>query len=58
MEMIDLTPVLLAWIGLLASLITARLIPWLKNRTTLQNWEAEFEIVGGDNTEADGGGEA
>ena len=24
----------------------------------LQNWEAEFEIVGGDNTEADDGGEA
>ena len=40
MEMIDLTPVLLSWIGLLASLITARLIPWLKNRTTLeqQDW--------------------
>lgn len=32
--MIDLTPILQALIGLLAALITYRLIPWIKARTT------------------------
>ena len=31
---IDLTPVLQAVIGLLAALITYRLVPWIKARTT------------------------
>lgn len=34
--MIDLTPILQALIGLLATLIAARLIPWIKARTTAQ----------------------
>ena len=34
MPTIDLTPILQALIGLLAPLITARLIPWIRARTT------------------------
>lgn len=34
--MIDLTPLLQAVIALLASLITLKLIPWIKSRTTAQ----------------------
>ena len=33
---IDLTPVLQGLLGLLASLLTAKVIPWLKERTTQQ----------------------
>lgn len=32
--MIDLTPIIEALIGLLATLITVKLIPWIKARTT------------------------
>lgn len=34
MNTIDLTPILQALIGLLATLITCRLIPWLKSKMT------------------------
>lgn len=33
---IDLTPILQALIGLLAALITAKVIPWIKSKTTTQ----------------------
>lgn len=36
MNHIDLTPILQALIGLLAALITAKIIPWIKARTTTQ----------------------
>ncbi len=34
--MIDLTPILQALIGLLATVITVKLVPWIKARTTAQ----------------------
>lgn len=34
--MIDLTPLLQAMIGLIASIITLKVIPWIKARTTAQ----------------------
>ena len=37
--MIDLTPILQALIGLLAALITAKLIPWIKSRTSERQLE-------------------
>lgn len=36
---VDLTPFLQALVGLLASLITAKVIPWIKARTTAQQQE-------------------
>ena len=36
---IDLTPILQAFIGFLAALITHRLIPWIQARTTAQQQE-------------------
>jgi hypothetical protein len=36
MKMIDLTPLLQAVIALLASIITLKVIPWIKARTTAQ----------------------
>ena len=36
MEHIDLTPILQALIALLASIITFKLIPWIKSKTTTQ----------------------
>lgn len=40
MELIDLTPVVQAVLALLATLVTARLIPWIKSRTTAQQQQA------------------
>ena len=37
--MIDLTPIFQAVIALLAALITYKLIPWIKSRTTKQQQE-------------------
>lgn len=37
--MIDLTPILQALIGLLAALITAKVIPWIKSRTNARQLE-------------------
>ena len=37
--MIDLTPILQALIGLLAALVTYKLIPWIKARTTVAQQE-------------------
>lgn len=34
--MIDLTPILQALIGILAALITVKVIPWIKSKTTAQ----------------------
>ncbi len=39
MIMIDLTPIFQAVIALLAALITYKLIPWIKSRTTKQQQE-------------------
>ena len=39
LSMIDLTPVLQALIALLASIITVKVIPWLKSRTTREQQE-------------------
>ena len=36
---INLTPIFQALISLLAALITLRLIPWLKSKTTTEQWE-------------------
>jgi hypothetical protein len=36
MNHIDLTPILQALIGLLAAIITAKIIPWIQARTTTQ----------------------
>lgn len=36
---VDLTPILQALIGLLASLVTLKLIPWIKAKTTAQQQE-------------------
>lgn len=42
---IDLTPILQALIGLLATLITVKLIPWIKARTTVQQQELLHTVV-------------
>lgn len=42
--MIDLTPILQAVIGLLAALITAKVIPWIKSKTTAQQ-QATLALV-------------
>lgn len=39
MNMIDLTPIVEALIGLLAALITAKVLPWLKSKLTAQQQE-------------------
>ena len=36
MNHIDLTPIIQAFIALLAALITAKVIPWIKSKTTAQ----------------------
>lgn len=36
---IDLTPIIQAFIGLLAAIITTRIMPWLKSKTTAQQQE-------------------
>ena len=36
MSNIDLTPIVQAFIALLAALITAKVIPWIKSKTTTQ----------------------
>ena len=36
MSSIDLTPIVQAFIALLAALITAKVIPWIKSKTTTQ----------------------
>ena len=40
MNMIDLTPIIEALIGLLAALITYRLLPWLKAKLSAQQMES------------------
>ena len=41
---IDLTPILQAGLGLLAAFITAKLIPWIKSKTTAQQ-QATLGVV-------------
>ena len=42
---IDLTPILQAVIALLAAIITAKLIPWIKSKTTAQQQSALMTTV-------------
>lgn len=42
---IDLTPILQAVIALLAAIITAKLIPWIKSKTTAQQQSALLATV-------------
>lgn len=42
---IDLTSLLQALIGLLSAFITAKLIPWLKAKTTAQNAEITTALI-------------
>lgn len=39
MENINLTPIIVALIGVLGTVITTVLIPWLKSKTTKQQWD-------------------
>ncbi len=43
--MIDLTPILQAVVGLLAALVTAWLIPWIRSRTTAQQQATLSAVV-------------
>lgn len=43
--MIDLTPILQAVVALVAALITAFLIPWIRSKTTLEQRELLLSIV-------------
>lgn len=43
--MIDLTPILQAVIALLAALVTYKLVPWIKSKTTAQQQETMTRIV-------------
>ena len=43
--MIDLTPIFQAVVGLLAALITVRLIPWIKSKTTAQQQATLATVV-------------
>lgn len=43
--MIDLTPILQAVIALLAALVTYKLVPWLKSKTTAQQQETLARMV-------------
>lgn len=45
MANINLTPILQALIGLLAALITYKLIPWIKSKTTAQQRENLFALI-------------
>lgn len=43
--MIDLTPILQAVIALLAALVTYKLVPWIKSKTTAQQQETLARVV-------------
>ncbi len=45
MSNIDLTPVLQALIGLLATIITVKVIPWIKSKTTEQQQILLFSTI-------------